>query len=450
MKKEVKSVISVVLTLVIILAVSFFTTSCLLPNLKDWFGKRTYSQTNCLTSTITEDMDVYDIAKHYRDGNATVAILVTGYNKSTKKSYESLGSGVCVASNGYKTNLDNQYVASKGSYIVTNYHVIDFYDSNEFSNLTLEIMTDNENTYDCSLLWHNKDLDVALIYCDEVNLNYVTMKDRLIDSERRDRLDYEQIFTIGTPLELDYLNRLTVGNVASDNPMIFYTSEKIYPYTTANGTVSFTNYPSSYNSRTMYDVVSNVYEDVVDIALGISPGNSGGGCFDKNGYLIGLSTLGGDVDETNGNQMNGMVGIYPIVKVLDRIIDNNENDAAHDIFTFESLGIKGLDAIEASYASYIKERSGYGNYYLDKTIYSTSYSKAFNFDEAGFYIISNSSKFAIPNGNYITSAKLNNEALVEINDRNDLIYLLLKTKNGDKVEFNYTSGLITKTATINF
>ena len=36
------------------------------------------------------------------------------------------------------------------------------------------------------------------------------------------------------------------------------------------------------------NVVSNVYEDVVDIAVGITSGNSGGGLFDSHGYLVGI------------------------------------------------------------------------------------------------------------------------------------------------------------------
>lgn len=430
MKKSFKATL---LVLSLILVMSFTVTGCF----HFWFFQRSYSMTNCLTESITDDMDIYDIAKHYRDGGATVAVKVEAYNNSTKSDFESLGSGVCVASKGYTTSIDG-YQANKGSYIVTNYHVIDYFDSNEFSKQTVNIITEDEYAYEGKLLWYNKNLDVAIVYCDGVNLNYVTMKDRIVDCTKTDKLDYEPIFTIGTPLELDYINRLTVGNVASNNPMMFYTTQTIYPYTGNGGTLLYTNYPSVYNSHNSKKVLSNLYEDVVDIALGISPGNSGGGCFDKNGYLVGLSTLGGDVEETNGNQMNGMVAIYPIMKVLDKIINEKENHTNDKIFTINSLGIKGLDRNEASYASYLKKETLYSNYFLEDTIYSANYYNAFTFKGDGYYIISSSNKLSLPTGAVITACSLNNGQSQEIIDRNDLIYLLLKANEGDKLTVKYT------------
>lgn len=434
MKKSFKSTL---LVLVIILVMSFTVTGCFHFLLS---SRRTYSRTNCLTENITDDMDIYDIAKFYRDGGATVAVNVKAYNTTTKSDYESLGSGVCVASKGYTTSIDD-YQANKGSYIVTNYHVIDYFDSNEFSKQSIEIVTEKEEAYKGELLWFNKNLDVAVVYCDGVNLNYVTMKDRLVECATADRLDYEPIFTIGTPLELDYLNRLTVGNVASNNSMMFYTTQTIYPYTTLSGALSYTNYPSVYNSRMNYSVLSNLYEDVVDIALGISPGNSGGGCFDKNGNLVGLSTLGGDVEETNGNQMNGMVAIYPIIQVLDKLIVNNEvNGANEEIFTLNSLGIKGLDRHEASYVSFIKKETSYSNYFLDGVIYSSSYQSVFKFNDEGYYIISSSNKLNLSEGSVIKACKLNDGLNQTINDRNDFIYFLLKANKGDSLTIVYSNN----------
>ncbi len=447
MKKTWKATI---FTLVIVLTMSFLLTGCAIPFFKNFFNKKTYSATSCLTERISNDMDIFDIAKLYRDGGATVAVTVEGKIQSSGELISGHGSGICVASKGYTTSLENGYQASKGSYIVTNYHVIDIFDSNEIFDRQLNILVENETLYPAELLWFNQDLDVAIVYSDEVNLNYVTMKDRIVDCEKQEKLDYEQIFTIGTPVELDYLNRLTVGNVASNNPMNFYTSTKIYPYTNAQGKITYTEFPSKNNSLLPYTVLSNLYEDVVDIALGISPGNSGGGCFDANGYLIGLTTLGGDVEQTNGNQMNGMVSIYPIMQVLDKIIDNYENNANNKIYTFETLGIKGLDAIEAIYASYLKEKTSSAYYYLDGVLYPESKKDIFDFDYEGYYIISNSGTTGLLKDCFITSCKLNNGEIVEIVDRNDLLYFLLKANSGDKVSFTlYNNLLEEKNITVN-
>ena len=448
MKKRVGSLL---ISLIAVLAISFLTVNYALPFLNSLFGKRTYSQTNCLTDMITTEMDVYDIAKSYRDGKATVAVTVRGKNTVDGDYYTSLGSGVCVASKGYETSLKNNLVANMGSYIATNYHVIDFFDSQDFSNCTLSIMTDDENTYECELLWFNKDLDVALLYCDGVNINYVKMKDRVVDCAQEDKLDYEPIFAIGTPLELDYLNRLTLGNVASNNPMLFYTGQDIYLKYSAGMLSGYSNYTTS-DYATSYEVLSNTYEDVVDITVGITNGNSGGGCFDENGYLIGLTTLGGNVSSTGGNQMNGMVPIYPIMQVLDKLIENNEADGNNTIYSLETLNIFGIDAYEASICSSVKTES-FPYYFIDGKFFSSSYNSDFNFADEGYYILinSNTSLKSLTKGCVVKSAQVEGEEIVEITDRNDIVYFLLSLDGGENVTINYqNSNGVAKSIKVSF
>ena len=443
---------SLILALVVILAITFFTANYALPFFEELFNKRTYSQTNCLTDMITEDMDIYDIAKSYRDGQATVAVTVRGKNTTANAYYTSLGSGICVASKGYETSLENNLVANMGSYIATNYHVIDFFDDAEYTDCSANIVIENEKSYSCELLWFNKDLDVALLYCDGVNINYVKMKDRVVNCTKEEKLDYESIFAIGTPLELDYINRLTIGNVASNNPMLFYTGEVIYPtYNTLGQITGYTNTQKS-SSSSGYEVLSNTYEDVVDITVGITNGNSGGGCFDDNGYLIGLTTLGGNVSSTGGNQMNGMVPIYPIIKVLDKIIENNETNKNNNIYSIEKLNIFGIDAYEASICSAVKSQS-FPYYFIDGKFFSSSFNNDFAFEGDGYYILtnSNSALSSLTKGCIITGAQIEGESKVEIIDRNDLIYLLLSIDDGDSVTFYYKNILnVNKTIIVTF
>lgn len=447
-----KRIGSVIISLIAVLAIGFVSTNYLFPILKDFFGGRTYSQTNCLTEMITSEMDIYDIAKSYRDGKANVAVTLNVKNVIDGKYYAPLGSGVCVASKGYQTSIDDNLVASKGSYIATNYHNIEYFYSSDYTDCSVAIMTEDENSYPCEVLWSNKDLDLAVLYCDSVNINYVTMKDRSIFCEQEDKLDYEQIFTIGTPLDTDYINRLTIGNVASNNSMVYFTGETIYPKTNLIGTpTGYTNSPTA-SSTTGYEVLSNTYEDAIDVALGITNGNSGGGCFDEKGNLIGLTTLGGNVDRTHGNQMNGVVPIYPIAEILDKLIANNETNSNHSIYTIEKLNIVGLDANEASivksiYDEMVEEGYDFDYYFYDGRFYGLSYTRDFSFDEKGYYILSNSS-VALSNlsrGKIITGAKINTNEKVDIIDRNDLIYLLLQVENGDSVTFYYDNTNITVT-----
>ena len=427
-----KTWLTLTFTAVLVFALSLLAGEVLLP----WLNSRTYSQTACLTDQITENMDIYDIAKLYRDNNSTVAVTVQARNTSDGYTYTSLGSGVCVASNGYETkSLENNIVASKGSYVVTNYHVIDMVYDSQYTNEKINLLTEEEIEYPCELLWSNANLDVAVLYCEE-NLDYVRMKDRIISPNANERLDYEPIFTIGTPLDLSYINRLTVGNVASNNLMTLPCAEYVYPS----------------NSSTSVIGLYNAYEDVVDITVGITNGNSGGGCFDENGVLIGLTTLGLNVDSTGGNQMNGMVPIYPILQVLDKLISNNEQNSSFTIHTNKSLGLKGFDMHEASSVIAFQQDSSYNYYYFDGQFYSVfSYSDTFSFSESGYYVLSNTStKFSsIKNGSIITNCKIN-ETNHEILDRNDFIYALLQIDAGDTVEITSSYLGVEYTQTVQF
>ena len=370
-----------VFTLVFVLGFSYVCTEYIIPYFRTHYS---YSETTCLTDRVTSSMDVYDIARMYRDNGATVEVII----RRGGQDY-SYGSGVCVASNGYKTStLETEYTAAQGSYIATNYHVISpMIESSSTSNFSVHVTSEkkdaegnaSEGTYPSEILWYNKDLD------SEAN-----------------KLDYEQIFVIGTPLQPMYLNRLTVGNIASNKSMTMMTVKELSSGTT---------------------VVDNLYEDVIDIYAGITPGNSGGGVFDANGYLIGLATLGSDVTDIGGNFMNGAVPIYPVMKALDKIIVNKETSATNKVYDLEKLNIKGYDENEAGIISYY-------SYYLDGQYYTNA-----SLNETGYYI--NSSSIGLSSV-LVKSVKVNDgEETFTILDRNDLIYLLLSLKEGDKVTFNY-------------
>lgn len=435
------------ISLAIVLVVSFLASHFLVPLI----NRITYSKTACLTDHITEEMDVYDIAKLYRDNLATVAVTVQGDNVVDGYTYTSLGSGVCVASNGYETkDLTQNIVASKGSYVATNYHVIDMMLSEDYSNTTLNIYTEEEVEYSAKLLWHSKDLDIAVIYTDK-NLDYVKMQDRVVFCSDNDKLDYEPAFTIGTPLELAYLNRLTIGSIASNNTMVMPNVEEIYPYTSGEEQ-KYSNFPSYAHSNKV-DVLSNTYEDVIDISIGITGGNSGGGCFDANGVLIGLTTLGLDADTTAGNQMNGIVPIYPVIEIIDRLISNKEQGTNYSIHTLESLKIVGIDAYEAYYCKYFQQEEATPYYFIDGNFFSvSSYSSTFNFSQEGYYILKNNgAKTKITEGITIVGCTINGENSHTIVDRNDLIYSLLQINDGDNVSFTTANILgLNSTITVQF
>ncbi|MBP3344675.1 MAG: trypsin-like peptidase domain-containing protein [Clostridia bacterium] len=450
MKKTLGAVLG---SLALVLAVSFAFNHWVMPLFDSILGKKenpkTYSQTNCLTDQITAEMDMYDIAISYRDGQAAVGVLVSGKNTVKNQMDSFHGSGVCVASKGYVT--EDGYTASKGSYIATNYHVVSTFYENEYKDVTVRIRTEEEKDYSCSVLWADRTLDLAIIYCDGVNLNYVTMKDKIIFPEEGEKFDYEPIFTIGCPLDMDeYLNRMTTGNIGTNDTLEMYTTETVYPFT-SNGSISY--YNSGYTGA--YEVLSTMYEDVVDITAGISKGNSGGGCFDENGYLIGLNTLGTSESLTAGNQMNGIVPIYPIMQILDRVIWNYETDETDKaIYSFENLGLYGIDAFEAAEANdVLLSINGSSYYYLNGKFYvNLTYALGFSYTGSGYYVLSSdgTTEFnKLARGNIITSCTDADGKVHTIENRNDFIYFMLGLERGDSVSVTIkTSGGATSTKTI--
>ena len=451
-----RSLLSIIGSLVIVLGLSFLIGFYIKPLL----SFKTYSETSCLNDQITDEMDLFDIAKLYRDSNATVEVKVTAtFTQNSKDAGIVYGSGVAVASKGYATTgLDTAVVANRGSYFATNYHVIDRLDDPTYKNAKIYITTEEEVDYPCSLLWFDKDLDLAIIYSDNVNVDYVRMVDRSITCEKSEKLDYETIFTIGTPLDPMFLNRLTIGNVASNNDLVFATSMVIYPYESGGSMKYYTQSQSAFASGVA--VLNNIYEDVIDVSLGITPGNSGGGCFDANGNLIGLTTLGVDVSETGGNQMNGVVPIYPVMQVLDRVIANNELNKEYKIISINNLGFVGVDAEEAYNVSYIKNDVNYSYYFIDGNFFDSDYDSDFSFTQEGYYILSSQNALygldtKLSRGSIITSIEINNGGAEKVEDRNDLIYSLYNIKDGDSVKITYTSELggilgLTQSYTIQF
>lgn len=436
--------LAVLSSLVLICIISFLCSQYLVPFVDNGNGGRNhkpvvYSETACVTEEITNDMSIYDIAKLYRDSNATVQFIGNFKDTYTGEEYITLGSGVVVASTGYQTNsLANQVTASRGSYIATNYHVVEFLDNSCYEDTSLVVRAEDEVEYSCQVLWKNKNLDVAVVYAD-VSYNYIQMADRWIDCDAQYKLDYEPAFVIGSPLEEQNLNRLTIGNIASNNEVLMYTAK--YVYTTKNGNqIEYTEGRTAL-SQDEQIVLDNVYEKVIDISVGISGGNSGGGVFDENGNLIGLATLGTSAEQTGGNQINGAVPIYPVMIVLDKIIANNETTANYKIYSLESFGLVGVDALEAEYSAAFKKETSFSHYYVNGKFYAENYSRYFEFEDDGYEILTNSGEYAalvnMRTGAVLTSLKTADGVVHNIKKRNDLLYLILTFNEGDNIQFTY-------------
>ena len=315
--------------------------------------------------SLTTGASPTEIVEEYID--ATITIFVFDASGDSV----SLGSGVAVHSGGY---------------IATNYHVISAVVNN--SSYYLKVYLNNgEQGYDADVLWYNANLDVAIIRSEYYNIPFVEMEDRWISTSNPLRV-LEQVVAIGTPIDYSLQNTASIGYISS--------TQKRY---------------STSDSR--------IYEDLIQHTAPISNGNSGGPLFDMNGKLIALNTLGmKDKDGTNGYQANSLyfsVPIYPIIKVIDRVVATG--------FQTPVLEIQGYDELESDLRS-INNLNEDGFYVSAVTVNGVSYGKL----KVGDII----KKVTVGVTEYT------------ITDRNDLIYALISANSGDTIKVEYKRILINK------
>ena len=188
------------------------------------------------------------------------------------------------------------------------------------------------------------------------------------------------------------------------------------------------------------EVLENLYEDLIMINLDITHGNSGGGLFDSEGYLIGLTTLGLTYEETNGAQMNFAVPIYPLTQILDKIILQNEQGEG-EILSYKSLGLSVADESMASMAVSIQEQTSVSFYYVDGNLIFQNQADLLNFEGEGVVVLENNASGLLANiivGSVITGADYGDaNQKIEIENRNDLIYFLNDCQKGDIVHIYF-------------
>ena len=361
----------------------------------------------CLTDIVQENnLTMNNIAEFYKD--ACVSIIAEGSSGAW------LGSGVCIASQGYE--FASGEVIENGSYIVTNHHVFEDAEEDPQFNLFVypneydDVSRYGKNVeYEAEVLWSDAYLDMAIIYVKE-NIDWVRCKDRVIECEENEFLTIsDSVFVIGTPQYIAYQNTITKGKIASNDVSVSYT-------------VSQTSYGSY--------ILDNVYEYLIPMKVPIMGGNSGGGLFDSNGYLIGQPTLGVENSQSI-YAVNYSIPIYPATLILDYIIELNEDEANPEIKLY------GLDDIDCILIDQIEwevvrdcfngiSKYFYGTYYIEDQL---KHSK-----ERDLKIVA-SENTNLVEGDYISAVKVGN-ITTELYCRNDLIFALLSARSGETITFS--------------
>ena len=228
-------------------------------------------------------------------------------------------------------------------------------------------------------MWSDSTLDLAIIQCQNGNIPYAKMEDRVVSSQNRLKM-LEKIITIGTPVDFSLQNSCSVGYVSG-------------------------------LERCSYSD-SNIYETLIQHTAPISHGNSGGPLFDMKGNLVGLNTLGAN----EGNSIFFSVPIYPIMIILDRVVSLNEN-AIPQYYVTPTIGISLTD-------------------YLIADVQNEEIT------EKGVHVTAINSGGAIGNllkGDIIIKATFNNVEYT-IQNRNDLLFAILNCNKNDTIQFTIKRG----------
>jgi len=260
--------------------------------------------------------DTYDMLDKARSAVVGIAVeLNDGY---------AIGTGVAI---------------SDGGYILTNFHVIE-------GEKDITLYFADKTTGSASVLWGDSNLDLAVLKSSR-EIPYLATTD--LD----DVYIGEEIYSIGTPLTLEFKHTVTKGIVSAIDRIL----------------ESESSYGTSY------------LQSLIQHDASINPGNSGGPLITKNGEVIGINTL-------KANEGEGIGFAVPIIlgKVVVEKLKENEN------YTTPYLGIFAFD-------SELAEVYGY------------------NFNEEGVYVVStsdNAKTSGLKNGDLITA--INNKKIKNMLD----------------------------------
>ena len=230
----------------------------------EFFGNESLSGTK---------IDVDNI-KSYNDLVAVCKPAVVGIS-ATNRRYQSIGTGVCITS---------------GSYILTNYHVIEDGD-------ILTLYLSNGKTAGAQVVWTDSSSDLAVIKSD-AQIPYLPL------ASTGSYESGDEVVAIGTPLDLAFKHSATKGIISA-----------------TNRTISVDN---DYGESTLYNLIQH--------DASINPGNSGGPLINMNGEVIGINT----VKVTDAEGMGFAIPVDTFRPAIEKISANGSYDTTY-------MGVFGYD-----------------------------------------------------------------------------------------------------------
>ena len=231
------------------------------------------------------------------------------------------GSSIFLNNSTEALGLGTGMIVSENGYILTNWHVA----GEKYSKcyVTLE----NGKTAEGSVVWADKDLDLAIVKINGTGLNCITLGDS--DSIKIG----QKAYAIGNPIGVEFQRTVTSGIISGINRTIKIDEEN--------------------NSTYM--------EDLIQTDATINPGNSGGPLINSNGEVIGINTV--KIVEAEG------IGFAVPINLVKPIIESFKNtgefkEAYLGIFAYDKEVIPYLDSsIDFNSGIYVAQISADGPSY---------------------------------------------------------------------------------------
>ncbi len=211
-------------------------------------------------------------------------------------------------------NLGTGVIVSKGGYVITNYHVSGRKSSKCY--VTLE----DKKEYTAQVVWTDENLDLSVLKINtNAELNYANLGDS--DSLRIG----QGVYAIGNPLGAEFQKTVTSGIVSALDRTIKIEDEN----------------KSSY------------MEDLIQTDASINSGNSGGPLIDKEGNVIGITTV--KIKDAEGIGFAIPVNIIkPIIEKLEEI--GKFEEASLGVYVYDKEAIQYINStINFEYGVYVTE-----------------------------------------------------------------------------------------------
>ncbi len=214
-------------------------------------------------------------------------------NESIENKVEQLSQCIVgiIQNNEEKKIWGSGVVVSKDGYIMSNCHVTGLKDS------LCEIYVDNTKL-NGKVIWANKDMDISIVKVDRVFENYFSI------GNSDDLKLGEEIYSIGNPISKSFQKSITKGVISGLNRNLKFEED----------------------DETFY------LNNLIQTDCAINLGNSGGALIDKNGNLVGITTI----KISSAELMGFAIPINSIKPIISKVQENES-------FEVPTLNIWGYD-----------------------------------------------------------------------------------------------------------